>query len=452
MDRPVPSGRVPSRHDRVILEPEPGGGDPRIAVPNDNGSGPNLPPVSVGPTSSTNTPGNFVMSASAWSGWPAPTTPGAGGTWATPPLEQFSTTGGGEWTGYGYGRQNPSGYLKRVSTVMTCADLNVRQIASFPAYAVKDRRPAPLPSWYDTGPEPELYPDWTAFMKAAGNSYWLAGEVILWATGRYANGYPARFIALNPHNVYVDGDGDWYIGHDDTGERLNRADICHIPYQMLPGAGHRRGIGPLRWTHGNLISAATLASYAASIAQYGVWAVLKHPDELTATQAAEFQAQWMFSRYHNPGAPAVLSGGIELETVTMSPKDLALLDLMWFDLEMIAAAFGVPSVLVNLPTNNGLTYSTTTMLADWHWRATLRTAVQSFSGPMSTWLLPRGTVIEWNPDRYVQPPLEEQARTFEILARVGAMSSAEIREALRLAPADNNDADALAGLIGAERG
>src|SRR5262245_22331480 len=108
--------------------------DPRSNEPNANLAGPNVPPVSVGPTSSTNEPGNFVLDAQAWSGWP--TTDVA--PWMTPPLENFtggSTIGyGGDWTGYGYGRQFPADYLKRVSTVMTCVDLNGRQLASFPAY------------------------------------------------------------------------------------------------------------------------------------------------------------------------------------------------------------------------------------------------------------------------------------------------------------------------------
>jgi len=448
LDRPPPSGRYAPR-DRA---------DPREVPPNANLAGPNDPPQSVGPTSSTNAPGNFVLPASAWSGWPAADTIDAGGVWATPPMEEFSG-GGGEWSGFGYGRQNPGGYMRRVSTAMTCADLNGRQLASFPAYAVNNRRPSSLPSWYSS-PEPELYSDWTAFMKALSNSYYLAGEAILWATGRFADGWPARFVALNPSQVFVDDEGNWYLGHDDHGDPLARADICHIPYQQLPGTLQRRGIGPLRWAWGNLMSAATLNRYAENIARYGVWAVLKHPDELTAAQSADLQGQWMTARYHSAGAPAVLSGGLEFETLTMSPKDLALLDLLWFDLEMIAAAMGVPAVLVNLPQNNGLTYQSTLMLADWHWRATLRTAAESMSGAMSQWLLPRGSHIEFNPDRYTQPPLEERARAYATLHGIvgddggRALEVDEIREFERWAPheADVDPGGGIEGLIGSVRG
>lgn len=367
----------------------------------------------------------------------------------------------GEWSGFGYGRQMPGGYMRRVSTVMTCVDLNTRQLSSFPAYAVRGRVPADLPSWY-ASPEPELYPDWSAFMKAAGASYYLAGEAILFATGRYADGYPARFIALDPGQLFRDPEGTWYLGTNDNGQELRRADVCHIPYQMLPGAKYRRGVGPLLWAYRHMVSVAALDAYAEAIARYGVWAVLKHPEELSAQQAAELQGQWMGARYNSAGAPAVLSGGITFETLTMSPKDLALLDLKWFDLEMIAAAMGVPAVLVNLPQNNGLTYQSTLMLADWHWRATLRPAAQQFSGSMSQWLLPRGTSIEFNPDRYVQPPLEERARAYATLHGIvdsngnPALSVDEIREFERWKPYAGStsplpDPDRIDGMAGANR-
>lgn len=322
---------------------------------------------------------------------------------------------GGEWSGFGYGRHNPGGYIKRVSTVMTCVDLNTRQLASFPVYGVRERRPFKLPSWSES-PEPTVYPDWSAFIKALGASFYLAGEVVLYATARYfETGLPSRFVVLDPTQVFRDIDGEWFIGTSDAGIHLDSRDVCWIPYQMLPGVHYRRGIGPLLWSGRHVISATELDAYASAIARYGVWAVLKHPDELTADQATELQGQWMSARYSALGAPAVLSGGINFETVTMSPHDMALLDLKWFDLEMIAAAFGVPSVLVNLPQNNGLNYSSTIMLADWHWRATLRPAASTIAGPMSRWLLPPGSDIEFNPDRYTQPPLEDRARAYATL-------------------------------------
>ena len=391
--------------------------DPRADTPNENGPGPNVPPVSVGPTSSTNRPGNFVMGAEAWSGWPTQDV----AAWGTPPLEDFSGgTSGGQWSGFGFGRFSPGGYLKRVSTVMTCADLNGRQLASFPAYGLKGREPVDLPSWYVNGPEPSLYPDWSAFMKSLCNSYWVGGEAILWCLDRYrSSGYPARFAVLHPGRVTQDDDGEWYLNE----QHLPREDVLHIPYQVVPG--RRRGIGPLEWTASAVCDAAALDAYAAGIARYGVWGILTAPGELTEQQAADLKAQWAASRLDSLGMPAVASGGISYETVTMSPKDLALLDLKWFDHQVIAAAMGVPAVLVNLPQASGLTYQSTVMLADFHWRATLRPASQSIGSALSRWALPNGTSLEFNPDRYVQPDLESRARAYQTLFAIYDESTGE---------------------------
>jgi HK97 family phage portal protein len=334
-----------------------------------------------------------------------------------------------QWSGFGYGRQDPNGYMARVSTFGSCVDLNSRLIATFPVYALAGGRPVELPTWYRTSPEPELYSDWVIFMKAAVNSFLIAGETILWATGRYQRtGLPARFMVLDPQLVTVDDNGDYFL---DDGDRLNRADICHIKYQQAPGI-QRRGFGPLQWSARHLVSTKTLDEYAMSIAKYGVWAVLKSPRALTSKQAGDLQEQWMMSRTGRPGSPAILSGGLDYEPLSISPKDMALLDLKYFDQRAICAAFGVPAPMLSVPTENGLTYQTTVMLADWHWRATLRTHSDSMAAAMSQWLLPRGTELEFNPDRYVQPPIEQRIPMYAAGIAAGILTVDEARAAERL--------------------
>jgi HK97 family phage portal protein len=431
MERPASLGRFPSRS---LVRSE----DPRLRPANENGVGPNDPPASVGPTSSTNYPGNFVLPASAWSGWPSPSSTGIGPSpWDTPYLEPFSN-GNGEWSGFGYGRQNPDSYLKRVSTVMTCVDLNSRQLGSFPIYGTdRNRRPVALPSWSIT-PEPTVYADWSVFMKAAANSFQLTGETILFATARGSNGFPARFVALNPATVSLDPDtGLLYLNGES--DPLDPADVLVIPYQTLPGK-FSRGIGPLMWTGQNLVSAAALERYASEIATHGVWALLKHPGNLDAGQATDLKAGWMSARALGPGAPAVLSGGVEFETLSLSPKDMALLDLKTYDEQRIASAFGVPPFLVGLEQPGSMTYSNANGLFDFHWRATLRPMASSFAAAMSAWLLPRGTSFWFNRDEYVKPGLGERASSYATLHSIvdedgrPAITTDEVRIAEGFAP------------------
>jgi phage portal protein BeeE len=128
----------------------------------------------------------------------------------------------------------------------------------------------------------------------------------------------------------------------------------------------------------------------------------------------------------------VLSGGLDYESVSMTPADMALLDLKYYDQRAICAAFGVPAPMLSVPTENGLTYQTTVMLADWHWRATLRTHSDSIARAMSNWALPRGVTLEFNPDRYVQPPIDERMQMYATGVAAGVLLPEEARAKERL--------------------
>lgn len=436
MQRPPSSGRF----ERALIPREPAG-DPRERQPNANAAGPNVPPISVGPTSSTNAPENFVLSAEAWSGWPA--------GWSAPPLEPVGTEA---WSGTGWGRM-VDGWGK-VSTAMTCVDLNSRQLASFPVYAMRGSTPYTLPEWR-LNPEPELYASWSEFMHATVNSLLLRGECFQWATGRYADGWPARFVTLDPDRVGVE-EIDGRIEYLLNGDPLDPADVVHVKYQSWPGV--LRGISPLQWVGRSLLTASALETYAERLAARGgvPWAVLKSQGNINAAQAIEAQSLWRLGAQSRDGAPAVLGGLFDLQPLTISPRDMALLELREFDERRICAAFGVPGYLVNVAMADGLTYANASQLFMHHWQATLRPLAQAIAEAWSQWLLPRGNRLEFNPDRYVQPPLDERAQAYQTLFNLvdpasgqRAMTIPEIRAAERMTPdpsvADLTDAERLTG-------
>lgn len=397
--------------------------DPRDHLPNTN-----QPYGTVGPNVAAGVGDSHVMypqggwHAEAWAGWPT--------TWDTPWY-------GRDWSGFGYGRHDPDGYLGRVSVVGTCVDLNTRQLASFPIYGVQGTTPVRLPSWADN-PEPRVYSDWSDFMKAAVNSIQLTGDLVLVATARFANDMPARFVVANTDRTkisYGDNGTPRYLLGDDP---IDARDVCHVRYQTI--AGRADGVSPLEWVGRNLVSASSLERYGSDIARHGVWAVLKHPANLNDHQRDDAKRNFMAARASGPAAPAVVSGGWELETLNLSPKDMALLDLKVFDEQRIASAFGVPPFLIGLPQPGGMTYSNANGLFDYHWRATLRPLAQSIAGAMSRWALPRGTRIEFNRDEYVRPGLGERAMAYSTMANIEddegrpAMTVDEIRVGERLQP------------------
>jgi HK97 family phage portal protein len=165
------------------------------------------------------------------------------------------------------------------------------------------------------------------------------------------------------------------------------------------------------------------------------------PGYLSDEQAKEGRDRWMSARADAQGAPAFISGGATLQTLTLSPRDMALLELREFDERRVCGAFGVPSFLVNVSQATGLTYANATALFDHHWRATLRPLANLIASSWSSFLLPRGQRVEFNPDRYVQPALGERAAAWMTLHGIQdndgtrAMNVPEIRAAERLGPA-----------------
>jgi len=395
--------------------------DPRQHVPN-----PNEPIGSVGPQS---TPGPVIMGsphghptghmhADSWDGWPA--------GWQTPNMTPIGTA------------SNADTMFARTATATTCVDLNSRQLASFPIYGLKGTKPVRLPSWRVT-PEPELYGSWSDFMHGVCNALMFRGEAFQFVTGRFADDSIARFVNLNPDAVgveWIDGRIEYLIDGEPVADPR---DICHLRYQSYPG--RLRGIGPLEWSARSLATSLALEKYATDLVTRGgvPWAVLKALRNLDAGQATDAQNRWVEAAARRDGAPAVIGSGFDLQVLSFSPEDMALLGLREFDERRIAAAFGIPGYLINVSMAQGLTYTNASQLFQHHWATTLRPMAQMMSESWSRWLLPHGTVIEFNPDQYVRPPMTEQALAYQYLFNLvdpvsgrRAIEVEEIRAAMRL--------------------
>ena len=250
---------------------------------------------------------------SPWSGWPA--------EWATP-----------LWNGH---------LETMIDTAWACLDLNASVLAAMPPYLVN---PAPsLPAAWLANPDPDHYTSWFEFAKQLAWDYQM-GEVFVLCTARYDNGegWPARFHVVEPWMVNAEMDGGlrrYTIGGIDPGD-----DLLHIRYKST--TSDARGHGPLEAGRSRLIAAAALARYATTFTEGGgvPYYVITHPDELDKEQADDLLASWWESRTSKLGQPAVLSGGIEIQPLQVSPRDMALLELSMWNESRIATLLGVPAV------------------------------------------------------------------------------------------------------------
>ena len=107
-----------------------------------------------------------------WDGWPA--------DWNTP----------------NWGGQGASG-LTGSDIVYACIDLNARVTADMPVSIRTAGLPAEARPWL-VNPQPEIYASWADFWQQLWWDFQGNGEAIVYATSRFADGFPRTFLALEP--------------------------------------------------------------------------------------------------------------------------------------------------------------------------------------------------------------------------------------------------------------
>ena len=88
--------------------------------------------------------------------------------------------------------------------------------------------------------------------------------------------------------------------------------------------------------------------------------------------------------------PPVLPPELEFQVLSINPADLALLDTQEWNARVIATAYGVPSVILNMALAGGLTYQNPIALMQMWWLTELRTTSKRIMDAFSAQLLPAG--------------------------------------------------------------
>jgi len=358
-----------------------------------------------------------IPTAQPWAGWPA------------------------EW---GTSWQTPQSWQSRVSTVFSCVRVNGQAIGTMTPILSRGRFPLTRGaegwrSWV-LNPQPELYSGWDEFAQQIDASLEMRGNAYIVPTSFFRDGYPRTFFVIDPDLVtprLEDGVRRLYSrGRDITDEG-----VLHLRYLSVPGEA--AGIGPLQGAATNLVGAAALDRYAANLATQGgiPWGVLESEQRLSPRQAYLARDEYVASRQSLAGAPAVLPYGMKLNTLTLSPKDMALLDLRVFDEQRISGAFGVHPSMVNLPAPEGLTYANRVDLRTEHYLLTLRPTANKIGTAFSSWALPGFVQLRLNASEYLQGTIRDRVETYLPLATAvdpatgrPIISGEELRELVGLPP------------------
>jgi len=292
-----------------------------------------------------------------------------------------------------------------VGTVDRCLQLTAQQVATMPLrYRHSDDVQGYEPAWVHD-PDPAWYPNGIGdAVFSATWSVYARGECFLWATSRYESGYPRTWTLLDPVTMHVEDLGG-YRGYRSNGVWLDERDVIHV---MRDPRGGLRGRSSLEAYAANVASAYQAEAFAADVyaSGGGTRVALKSKQRLSQTQATDVQAQWVDAARKRLGAPAIIGPDLDLlQTLSISPKDLMLLESRDWDARQIAAAFGVPAVLLNIAMAGGMVYQNPVQLFGLWWRAELMPGAVKVQEALSRWL-PRGHWVEFDPSVSIRPDLE----------------------------------------------
>ena len=159
-------------------------------------------------------------------------------------------------------------------------------------------------------------------------------------------------------------------------------------------------------------------------------AVIKSHRKIDQTQAELIQTSWVNATTNRRGAPAVLPPDLDFERLGFSAEDLQLLSMQQFDAQVIATAFGVPSVLINMPVEGGLNYQTPVLALEQWWRTELRTTATRISSALSSVMLPAGQYVEFDPYKFVAPAWKELVDGWVALVEKGLATVEQFQTAV----------------------
>ncbi|MPZ14276.1 MAG: phage portal protein [Chloroflexi bacterium] len=370
------------------------------------------------------------LQPSPWDGWPA--------DWNLP-----------NWHG--------SRFNELIDIAWACLDINASVLSTMPV--IRQRAGTVLsPKTWMANPDPLIYTSWEEFAKQL---FWdfMCGEAFVLVTEWTWDGAPLRFRVVPPMHMDVTvrgGTREYRLGGP-SGRLLEPGEVLHVRYKSTTMGA--RGVGPLESAGGRMLTAGVLAKYTREIAETGGISVqtLETDQELEPEEADAVAERWIASRMKKLAVPPVLDRNLKLQDHrSVTPRDLAMLEISQFTEARIAVLLGVPPFLVALPNASGggesLTYQNVGQLFTFHDRASLRTKAQHVMAALSYWLLPRGQKLELNRDEYTRPPFTERATAWVALVEAGIMTVEEVREAERLAgdpdqPGESDEDDGPSGAL-----
>ena len=328
-----------------------------------------------------------------------------------------------------------SRFNELIDVAWMCLDINSRVLSSMPVYRTRNGIVMPSPTWM-TNPDPSIYSSWNEFAKQLFWDY-QNGEAFVLPMTYSSAGYPDTFRVIPPWMVDVEMKDAKRRYTLRGGSTDVTSEILHIRYKSTTDNPH--GAGPLEAAGGRMLTAGILMRYVRDVVSVGgiQLQTLESDQELDAEDAQDLLNQWVTTRAQNLGYPPVLDNATKLvDHKSVSPRDMALLEIAQFTEARIASLLGVPPFLAGLPATGGgddsMTYSNVSQIFDYHDRSALRPFASDVMAALSGWALPRGQTVELNRDEYSRPDFAARAAAWVALKGAGLITVPQFEAAERL--------------------
>lgn len=292
---------------------------------------------------------------------------------------------------------------QRVWTANVCQHKNSMQIGGMPL-RWHGSAGTLEPRWV-SNPAPVQFPNGIGdVMYAITDQLYGYGYALLYVTSGYESGYPRTWDVI-PSSAcvpYFDEQGHkvYKVGE----MRLDPARVVQIDRNPTAAA---HGTSALRAYAQRAYSLLAAGNKSLSVSRDAFPpGYLKAEQRLTSEQADLAQAAWMAKTDSRAGGVPVLGQGWSFENSGIDPKDMALLDTQEWDARVICTAYGVPSVLLNMAMQGGLTYQNPLALMQMWWLTELRPTAKRIVDAFSAQMLPAGQWVSVDASDITQEPAE----------------------------------------------
>ena len=260
------------------------------------------------------------------------------------------------------------------------------------------------------------------------------------------------FVPYHPDRVFVNKHDDgslYYVVQTDSAQLkvIEAEDMLHFTGVGFDG---KRSISPLRAALRSASGIALAADeHAGSFFRNGARPdfVIKAPNKPDTSQIEAIRNTW-YSRHQGPlrsHLPAILTGGMEVQELTMSAEDAQLIATRNFQVQDIARIFGVPPHMVGYTEKTTSWGSGVESMSIGFVRYTLRRYMDGFQQEINRKLWPQNVALfaEFNADALQDGDSKAQSEYFgKALGGPGSqgwMTINEVRRLKNLPPIDGGD-------------